>query len=193
MILLFIIILNPKDRCDITFFTQNARRFLNYLVCNIFTNYFLRTRSNSSLFSAPYVQSSFSPARRDSFRTQHHFYSIPKPPTSSSRLSLISFTHLLRLRSPGLPLLSSSVWFPPTVLGEMLCNALTSWRDVTVSAILLLLSRFLQHIKLLSPDKMTSFAVKLKGTPLLKGFQYNGLCFKVSLVPLHLHSSVAFA
>ena len=70
-------------------------------------------------------KSSFSPARRDSFRTQHHFYSIPKPPNSSSRLSLISFTHLLRLRSPGLPLLSSSVWFPPTVLGEMLCNALT--------------------------------------------------------------------
>ena len=54
---------------------------------------------------------SFSPARRDSFRTQHHFYFIPKPPNSSSRLSLISFTDLLRLRSPGLPLLSSLVQF----------------------------------------------------------------------------------
>ena len=72
----------------------------------------------------------FSPARRESFRTQHQFYSIPKPPNSSSCLSFISFTDLLRLRSPGLPLLSSSVWFSATVLGEMLCNALTSWRDV---------------------------------------------------------------
>ena len=114
---------------------------------------------------------SFSPAHRESFQTQHHFYSIPKPPNSSSHLSLISFTDLLRLRSPGLPLLSSSVWFSATVLGEMLCNTLTSWRDVTVSTILPLLSQLLQHIKLLSPDKMTSFAFKLKGTPLLKGFQ----------------------
>ena len=59
----------------------------------------------------------------------------------------------------------------------MLSNALTFWRDVTV-----LERRYgrhntspavstLQHIKLLSPDKMTSFAVKLKGTPLLEGFQ----------------------
>ena len=31
------------------FFTQNTRRFLNYLVYNIFTNYLLRTRSISSL------------------------------------------------------------------------------------------------------------------------------------------------
>ena len=53
------------------------------------------------------------------------------------------------------------------LLGEML----RSWRDVTVATILLLLSQLLQHIKLLSRDKMTSFAVKLKGTPLLKGFQ----------------------
>ena len=30
-------------------------------------------------------------------------------------------------------------------------GALTSWRDVTVSTILLLLSQLLQHIKLLSP------------------------------------------
>ena len=52
-----------------------------------------------------------------------------KPPNSSSRLTLISFTDLLRLRSPGLPLLSSSVWFSATVLGD---NALTSWRDITV-------------------------------------------------------------
>ena len=58
-----------------------------------------------------------SPARRDSFRTQQHFYSIPNPPNSSSRLSLISFTDLLRRRSPGLPLLSGSVWFSATVLG----------------------------------------------------------------------------
>ena len=49
------------------------------------------------------------------------------PPNSSSRLTLISFTDLLRLRS--LPLLSSSVWFSATVLGD---NVLTSWRDVTV-------------------------------------------------------------
>ena len=157
------------------FFTQNTQRFFNYLVYNIFTNYLLPTCSISSLLvhltykTVPRL--SFSPARRDSFRTQHHFYSIPKPPNSSSRLSLISFTHLFRLRSPGLPLLSSSVWFSATVLGEMLGNALTSWRDVMVSTILLLLSQLLQHIELLSPDKMTSFAVKLKGTPLLNGFQ----------------------
>ena len=50
-------------------------------------------------------------------------------------------------------------------------GALTSWRDVTVSTILLLFSQLLQDIKLLSPDKMTSFAVKLKGTLLLTGFQ----------------------
>ena len=79
----------------------------------------------------------------------------------------IFYVQFLRLK----PLLSSLVWFSATVLGEVLCNALTSWRDVTVSTILLLLSQLLQHIKLLSPDKMTSFAVKLKGTPLLKGFQ----------------------
>ena len=72
---------------------------------------------------------SFSQARRHSFQKQHHFYSIPKPPNSSSRLTLISFTDLLRLRSPGLPLLSSSFWFSATVLGD---NALTSWRDITV-------------------------------------------------------------
>ena len=149
---------------------------MSYLVYNIFTNYLLRTRSNSSLlvhltYKTEFLVRSFSPARRESFRTQHHFYSIPKPPNSSSRLSLISFTHLFRLRSPGLPLLSSSLWFSATVLGEMLCNALTSWRDLTVSTILLLLSQLLQHIKLLSPDKMTSFVVKLKGTPLQKGFQ----------------------
>ena len=54
------------------------------------------------------------------------FYSIPKPPNSSSCLSLTSFTDLLRLRSSGLPLLSSSVWFSATVLGEMLC-ILTHW------------------------------------------------------------------
>ena len=52
------------------------------------------------------------------------------------------------------------------LLGEML----RTWRDVTVATILLLLSQILQHIKLLSPDEMTSFAEKLKGTPLLKGF-----------------------
>ena len=52
--------------------------------------------------------------------------SIPKPPNSSSRFSVTSFTDLLRLRSPGLPLLSSSVWFSATVLGEMLC-ILTHW------------------------------------------------------------------
>ena len=86
---------------------------------------------------------------------------------------------MLRLRSPGLPLLSSSVWFSA---GNRSWNALTSWRDVTVSTILLLLSQLLQHIKLLSPDKMTSFAVTLKGTPLLKGFQQNGLCLKVSVL-----------
>ena len=50
------------------------------------------------------------------------------------------------------------------------------------NTILLLLSQLLQQIKVLSPDKMTSFAVKLKGTPLLKGFQQNGLCFKVFLL-----------
>ena len=157
-------------------FYTKTQRFLNYLVYNIFTNYLLRTRSNSSLLSSPYVWNrvprlSFTPARRDAFRTQHHFNSIPKPPNSSSRLSLISFTDLLRLHSPGLPLLTSSVWFSATVPGEVLCNALTFWTDVTVSTILLLFSQLLQDIKLLSPDKMTSFAVKLKGAPLLKGFQ----------------------
>ena len=141
------------------------------LTANTTNNYLRKMELVAELHQAANTYLSFSPAHRESFRTQHHFYSIPKPPNSSSRLSLIFFTDLLRLRFPGLPLLFSSVFFSPTVLGEMLCNALTSWRDVTVSTILLLLSRFLQHIKLLSPDKMTSFAVKLKGTPLLKGFQ----------------------
>ena len=72
------------------------------------------------------------------------------------------------------PFLEITHW----LLGEIL----RSWRDVTVATILLLLSQLLQHIKLLSPNKMTSFAVELKGTPLLKGFQWNGLCFKVFLL-----------
>ena len=105
---------------------------------------------------------SFSPAHGESFRTQHHFYLILKPPNSSSRLSLISFTDLLRLRSPGLPLLSRSVWFSVTVLGEMSCNTLTSWRDVTVSTILPLLSQLLQHIKLLSPRPNDFFCCQVK-------------------------------
>ena len=96
---------------------------------------------------------SFSPAHRESFRTQHHFYSIPKPPNSSSRLSLISFTDLLRLRSSGLPPLSRSVWFPTTVLGEMVCNVLTFWRDVTVSTILPLLSQLYSTSNCFPPTK----------------------------------------
>ena len=114
----------------IIFFTQNTQRFFNYLVTYyIFTNYLLRTCSNSSLlvlltYKTEFLVRSFSPARHESFRTQHHFDSIPKPPNSSSRLSLISFTHFLRLRSPGLSLLSSSVCFSATVLGELLCNTI---------------------------------------------------------------------
>ena len=114
----------------------------------------------------PLVQPAATPSEHNTTFTQSQ-----KPLNSSSGLTLKSFTDLLRLRSPGLPLLSSSVWFSATVLGEMLCNTLTSWRDVTVSKILPMLSQLLHHIKLLPPDKMTSFAVKLKGTPLPKGFQ----------------------
>ena len=44
----------------------------------------------------------------------------------------------------------------------MLCNALTSWRDVKVSTILLLLSQLLQHVKRLSTRQNDFFSREIK-------------------------------
>ena len=51
----------------------------------------------------------------------------------------------------------------------MLRNALTFWRDVTVATILLLLSQFLQHIKLISPRQNDFFSREIKGDASAEG------------------------
>ena len=68
----------------------------------------------------------------------------------------------------------------------MLCNALTSWRDVKVSTILLLLSQLLQHIKLLSTRQNDFLSREIKREASAEGISVErlvlqGLSLTVSL------------
>ena len=68
----------------------------------------------------------------------------------------------------------------------MLCNALTSWRDVKVSTILLLLSQLLQHVKRLSTRQNDFFSREIKREASAEGISVErlvlqGLSLTVSL------------
>ena len=57
----------------------------------------------------------------------------------------------------------------------MLCNALTSWRDVKVSTILLLLSQLLQHVKRLSTRQNDFFSREIKREASVEGISVERL------------------
>ena len=162
------------------FFTQNTQRFSNYLVYNIYLqrNFFehavivpflVHTAYKTELLVFPLVKPAATPSKNNITCTRSQNLQTP----AAALLLYLSQT----CSGFGLPACRCSLvqsGFPQPFLEIthwLLGEILGSWRDVTVATILLLLSQLLQHIKLLSLNKMTSFAVELKGTPLLKGFQ----------------------
>ena len=158
------------------FFTQNTQRFFNYLVYNIFTNYLLPTCSISSLLVHltykqflvfPLVQPAATPSQHNTTFTRSQNLQTPVAAfllylsqTCSGfglpvcRCSLVQFV----FPQPFLERCYVTHW----LLGEMLRSP--QYFSCSLN--------FYSTSNCFPPDKMTSaFAVKLKGTPLLKGFQ----------------------
>ena len=172
------------------FFTQNTSDFrttqsTTYLQRNFFEHavivpFLVHITYKTELLVFPLVKPAVTPSKNNTTCTRSQNLQTP---AAALLLYLSQTCSGFSLPACRYSLVQSG--FPQPFLEithRLLGEILRSWRDVTVATILLLLSQLLQHIKLLSLNKMTSFAVELKGTPLLKGFQQNGLCFEIFLL-----------